>query len=477
MNDQTNEDAEKVEKATKEKRPKSSGKSKSKGGLTKSSESNESKNVVNEDTSTLNGVIDSEPSTSGINNKAVPQLMPEVEKYMKKLILQDQRQEFQFWSTQPVPSIDEDISATINEPIEQNKSINDIRQDPYNLPSGYKWDTLDLKDPEVLQGLYTLLNENYVEDDDNMFRFDYSKEFLCWALMPPGWKREWHVGVRVAKSNRLMGFISAVPATIRIYSKSKDMVEINFLCVHKKLRSKRLAPVLIKEITRRVNLTGIFQAVYTAGVVLPRPVASCRYWHRSLNPKKLIEVKFSHLGKNMTMQRTLKLYKLPDQPQVKGFRKLVPKDAKDCHKLLSEYLNQFDLAPVFKLDEFRHWFLPQDNIIDSFIVENDAGEITDFVSFYTLPSTVMHHPTYKSLKAAYSFYNVSSKTPWKALMKDALIAARNDNFDVFNALDLMENEQFLSELKFGQGDGNLQYYLYNWRCPSMTPSKVGLVLQ
>ena len=34
------------------------------------------------------------------------------------------------------------------------------------------------------------------------------------------------------------------------------MVEINFLCVHKKLRSKRLAPVLIREITRRVNLKG-----------------------------------------------------------------------------------------------------------------------------------------------------------------------------------------------------------------------------
>lgn len=34
------------------------------------------------------------------------------------------------------------------------------------------------------------------------------------------------------------------------------MVEINFLCVHKKLRDKRLAPLLIKEITRRVNLTG-----------------------------------------------------------------------------------------------------------------------------------------------------------------------------------------------------------------------------
>ncbi len=31
-----------------------------------------------------------------------------------------------------------------------------------------------------LKELYTLLNENYVEDDDNMFRFDYSPEFLQW---------------------------------------------------------------------------------------------------------------------------------------------------------------------------------------------------------------------------------------------------------------------------------------------------------
>lgn len=56
----------------------------------------------------------------------------------------------------------------------------------------------------------------------------------------------------------------------------KKCVEINFLCVHKKLREKRVAPVLIREITRRVNLQGIFQAVYTAGVVLPKPVSACR---------------------------------------------------------------------------------------------------------------------------------------------------------------------------------------------------------
>ena len=46
------------------------------------------------------------------------------------------------------------------------------------------------------------------------------------------------------------------------------------------------------------------------------------------------------------------------------------------------------------------------------------------LSFYTLPSTVMNHPTHSMLKAAYSFYNVSTKTSWLDLVNDALIIAK-----------------------------------------------------
>lgn len=94
---------------------------------------------------------------------------------------------FKFWSTQPVPKFDEVIEH--NEPIEPNKTISEIRADPYALPDGFKWDTMTLDDPLVLTELYTLLNENYVEDDDAMFRFDYQPEFLKWALQPPGWRK------------------------------------------------------------------------------------------------------------------------------------------------------------------------------------------------------------------------------------------------------------------------------------------------
>lgn len=380
-----------------------------------------------------------------------------------------------FWDTQPVPKLGDSIEEDTNEPVEGDKE--DIRQESFSLPGGFVWDTLDLGNEEVLKELYTLLNENYVEDDDNMFRFDYSPEFLTWALRPPGWKMQWHCGVRVVSNNKLVGFISAVPANIKIYEKYVKMVEINFLCVHKKLRSKRVAPVLIREITRRVNMEGIFQAVYTAGIVLPKPVGTCRYWHRSLNPKKLIDVKFSHLKRNMTMQRTIKLYKLPETTKTPGLRPMTQKDVKSGHTLLSKYLSQFQLAPDFTEEEFEHWFLPRDGVVTCHVATDDEGNVTDMVSFYTLPSTVVDHPKHKTLKAAYSFYNVASRAKLSELMNDALVVAKNNDFDVFNALNLMHNDQFLEELKFGIGDGNLNYYLYNWKCPTIGERAIGLVLQ
>lgn len=51
--------------------------------------------------------------------------------------------------------------------------------------------------------------------------------------------------------------------------------------------------------------------------------------------------------------------------------------------------------------------------------------MTDFLSFYTLPSTIMNHPVHRSLKAAYSFYNVHTTTPLLDLMSDALILAKS----------------------------------------------------
>jgi len=197
-----------------------------------------------------------------------------------------------------------------------------------------------------------------------------------------------------------------------------------------------------------------------------------------LNPKKLIDVGFSRLGARMTMSRTIKLYKLPDSTATPGFRKMEPHDVPAVTRLLRKYLSQFLVAPDFDEDDVEHWLLPKVDVIDSYLVESpETHEITDFCSFYTLPSSILGNQNYSTLKAAYSYYNVSTTTPLLQLMNDALIVAKQKDYDVFNALDVMQNESFLKELKFGPGDGKLHYYLYNYRINHLLrPSELGLVL-
>ncbi|XP_042476411.1 glycylpeptide N-tetradecanoyltransferase 1-like [Macadamia integrifolia] len=384
-----------------------------------------------------------------------------------------------FWETQPVGQFKDLGDTSLPEgPIEQPTPLSEVKQEPYNLPSPYEWTTCDIDNEETCTEIYNLLTNNYVEDDENMFRFNYSKEFLRWALRPPGYFKSWHIGVRVKVSKKLVAFITGVPAKIRVRDDVVIMAEINFLCVHKKLRSKRLAPVMIKEVTRRVHLENIWQAAYTAGVVIPTPISTCQYWHRSLNPKKLIDVGFSRLGARMTMSRTIKLYKLPESTVTPGFRKMELRDVPAVTRLLRNYLSQFIVAPDFDENDVEHWLLHKENVVDSYLVESpDTHEITDFCSFYTLPSSILGNQNYSTLKAAYSYYNVSTQTPLLQLMNDALIVAKRGDFDVFNALDIMHNESFLKELKFGPGDGQLHYYLYNYRIRNaLKPSELGLVL-
>jgi glycylpeptide N-tetradecanoyltransferase len=50
-----------------------------------------------------------------------------------------------------------------------------------------------------------------------MFRFDYSTEFLKWALLPPGQYPDWIIGVRMQTTKKLVGFITGIPVNLVVY--------------------------------------------------------------------------------------------------------------------------------------------------------------------------------------------------------------------------------------------------------------------
>lgn len=410
---------------------------------------------------------------------------------------------YKFWKTQPVPKFDEIPDKPFEEGPLEVKTVDDVPKEPQKLIDGFEWVTMDLTDEAQMKEVYQLLNGHYVEDDEAMFRFNYGTAILKWSLMAPGWKAEWHVGIRdcrVADRRPLVAFISAVPMTIRVRDKNFVASEVNFLCVHKKLRGKRLAPILIKEITRRSNLHGIWQGIYTGGIVLPKPVSTCRYYHRSLDWKKLYEIGFSPLPPGSKPERQIRKFAVPERTTTAGLREMQKKDVPAVHSLMTRYGKRYDMAPEWTKEETAHWLLQprgegEEQAVWTYVVEvsqlsaasrplnggmpnseQDAHKnITDFFSFYNLESTIINNPRHKVLKVAYLFYYASESgltTPFNKqglkdrlnqLVNDALILAKKAKFDVFNALSLADNTLFLDQQKFGPGDGSLHYYLFNYR--------------
>lgn len=164
--------------------------------------------------------------------------------------------------------------------------------------------------------------------------------------------------------------------------------------------------------------------------------------------------------------------------------------------LFKSYMAKFDMAPVFTREEVEHWLLhkkdaPGDQVIWCYVVEVSSlsstssqanqrhqdpstKEITDFFSFYGLESSVIGNTKHDNVRAAYVFYYASTlglppnldraklKVRLNQLTNDAMILAKKYKFDVFNALTMADNNLFLEEQKFGAGDGQLHFYLYNY---------------
>jgi glycylpeptide N-tetradecanoyltransferase len=69
--------------------------------------------------------------------------------------------------------------------------------------------------------------------------------------------------------------------------------------------------------------------------------------------------------------------------------------------------------------------VPREGVVDTYVVEGEAGSLVSMISFYSLPSSILGHPDHKDLRAAYMFYMVPGPTPLKQLVNDALVLARS----------------------------------------------------
>ncbi|KAK7919599.1 hypothetical protein WMY93_010883 [Mugilogobius chulae] len=327
---------------------------------------------------------------------------------------QAKKHQYDFWDTQPVPKLGD--AVTSHGPIAEGELS--VRTEPYSLPQGFSWDTLDLTSAAVLKELCTLLNENFTEEDDNTVRIDFTRSI----------------------SNGLCRVHSGCPSgtvVCEIYDRDIKMVQVRLFAAH--------------------------------------PLSTCKYWHRPLNPRKLKELNHPAVRQNISVQRAIKLNKLPDETTPQGLRPMTTADMTSIHSLLQSNKSKFDLSSNFSVQQLEHWLLPRNRLVYSYVAQGEDGSLTGAFSFYSLTSKVLNNPLHTELREAQLLFYVSSSADLQ-LMEDALVLAKAKGFDVFTALDFMDNQSFLENLKFNMSNKRMNIYLYNWQCPTINPDKVGFVL-
>jgi glycylpeptide N-tetradecanoyltransferase len=379
-----------------------------------------------------------------------------------------------FWDSQPIDNSDDSHGQIYD----SQKVMQDVvrSEDCLNLPPGFAWSHLDVNSDNDLDDIYHHLKENYV-DGGSRFRYHCSRQFIRWSLSPPGYIPEWHVGIRLSKNNLLVALVTAIPFVSRIRGEDVRTPQINFLCISRKLRGKRLAPVLVREITRRILTTNAQGAIYTAGLDLPGAICHCKYYHRPLNPRKLVETGFMSMNLRANMRILNKLYSIPRMIKTPGLRPAIADDLDAVSDLITTYFAKLALTPKLTNEEIRHWLLPRNKTVETYVVEDSMnGVITGLVSWTWIPLLVTDCVEEEELNVAYLYYVVSTTTPICQLVEDSLILIKDAGADVVNCLNIMDNLRFIEKLKFAEGTGTLNYYIYNWACPKLDPGDVGVVI-
>lgn len=371
-----------------------------------------------------------------------------------------------FWNTQPI-NID---TNNINKPVIIS-SINDISKNPITLPDKITWHTFNIK--LELDQIQKFLLNFYAESDDNTMRLAYSKDILEWYISNQEIIENLFIGIKY--NNKLVGIIFCIPIQISVYNNIIRSGEINFLCIHKILRNKNIAPLLIKELTRRANLIGIYQGFYTGSLNLPNNLCNGKYYHRNINVKRLLDADFIDKPDKMSIDTLKKIYKIRKELSI-NIRKLEEKDIDECYKKYNNFIKKYNIYRIFSKDEFINTFLRNDKVCESFVVIKN-NKITDFISFYYLQSQILNNPKIDKINKAYIYYYFfENENSFIELIDNCLLLLKQRHIDVLNCINQMDNDLLFNKLKFYEGTGNLNFYLFNWQCARIDNNKLGLVI-
>ena len=296
----------------------------------------------------------------------------------------------------------------------------------------------------LMNKIAEFLSENYVED--YKYRYNYSEDFLTWYLDEDSLTECIYYQ---DNQDELIGFICGKKINMILHGEQKIMAEIDFLCVKKDNRNKKLCPTLINNIRQKFNNIGIHDAIFTSEHNYPNKITHCDYYIRFINIKKLYDIGYINFNDETRFEL----------PKLKGTKKLIKIDniqLIECFDLYNKYYKHFDCYEDFNDVSFIKRFNNKHIHIYG-LVENN--KIIDFISYYTIDINVIN--TNKISTDGYLYIYTNNSHNLHRMLILLLHKLKENNIDSFIALNIMENNiDIMDDLKFVNKKSNYNYYFF-----------------
>ena len=156
---------------------------------------------------------------------------------------------YNYWSTKPVMQLNTTSSQSSNI-IPSLKKI-EIES---KLPISMYW--MKIKDDHNLAHIANFLNNNYQKNET--FKLQYTSDFIKWILGNDGYM----LTILTKNDNSICGCIGVSFKNLRVFEKKDKFAMAHLLCVHDVFKKKKMAQLLMDELSRRVVLDGVNQGCF-----------------------------------------------------------------------------------------------------------------------------------------------------------------------------------------------------------------------
>jgi ribosomal protein S18 acetylase RimI-like enzyme len=367
---------------------------------------------------------------------------------------------YNWWSKQPVAKLEEHavnsepISDLLAQPLPQQRGFAGK-----NGTSLYNWDS-EFTNEEV-GGIYRLDTEQY--------QISYDRSYFDWWTSVG---KPIRVGIRQTSNGVLAGFLIGRIVDLQIAGETQHMFEVGCIWVGPKYRCKQTANFLMDEARRRALEQGVQLGTFVNTVIVPSPCCVWDSWIRELCPERLIEL--FPVTQEESYEEKVKMLELRENLLVPGLRRMEEKDIDSVVELFNSY-NIYSVWVVMDAARARAELL--NAAVNTWVVENENGVITDLVSYIERDWTVKQPWSRQTpvVKTAHIIYQLfTGSIAMTRIFTDIMIHAKAAGVDLFEIDGTGETEIYRTNLRFTKHGYQKFLNFYNWRSEPLKPKQIGI---